>query len=284
MLHHKLYSQTILKGELVLKSGFHLGSPVARGITNAAINRDSLGRPFIPGASLKGCLRARLEGLAHTFKATPAVCFLKRNHKRLMEPGTDEVCTQPEACLTQYRDGARFLQVMATQQEPVDLETLLPGWLCPVCRLLGAPSWRGKVAISDLYPIGRVSPSAEIRDGVGLDRDLKTAVSGVKYTFEALPSEIRFSFYAVTQNLDEHSDWPLLAAGLSDLREGLVSIGGKKTRGLGRVVLEKLCRQDTNFTNPTTFQNFFGGHDAPWQQVESADLNQIIQHINRKEP
>lgn len=73
-----------------------------------------------------------------------------------------------------------------------------------------------------------------LRDGVGLDRDLRTAAKGILYNFEAITSGVRFKLNLDLENPAPH-EIGLVLTGLDLFANGFLSVGGKRSRGLGMV-------------------------------------------------
>jgi CRISPR/Cas system CSM-associated protein Csm3 (group 7 of RAMP superfamily) len=74
------------------------------------------------------------------------------------------------------------------------------------------------------------------RDGVGINRDTEVAQDQIKYDFEVLDAGASFEAKLYLENADE-SDFALLYILLQEWKRG-VDFGGKRSRGLGRVVLK----------------------------------------------
>jgi CRISPR/Cas system CSM-associated protein Csm3 (group 7 of RAMP superfamily) len=76
----------------------------------------------------------------------------------------------------------------------------------------------------------------EVRQGVSLDRDTETAANQLLYSFETVPPGTRFELEIAADNL---LDWQkgLLLLGLQPFIRGAISLGGARSRGLGRVEL-----------------------------------------------
>jgi CRISPR/Cas system CSM-associated protein Csm3 (group 7 of RAMP superfamily) len=72
----------------------------------------------------------------------------------------------------------------------------------------------------------------EVRDGVGIDRDLGSAKTRIKYDFETVPSGATFGITIVVENAEE---WEvgLVFLALEAMRKGELPVGGKTTRGPG---------------------------------------------------
>jgi CRISPR/Cas system CSM-associated protein Csm3 (group 7 of RAMP superfamily) len=81
--------------------------------------------------------------------------------------------------------------------------------------------------------------TTQIRDGVAIDRDSEKAVDRLKFDYEVVPPGAAFEF-RVTLEEPTDTDLCLTCLGLSEFVSGLGGIGGKRSRGLGRCVLEDL--------------------------------------------
>ena len=85
----------------------------------------------------------------------------------------------------------------------------------------------------------------EYRDGVGIDRKTGAAKSGVKYNFEIIPKGSKFNFILIAENLDEPQK-KYLDYIIKTLESGELSVGGKTSRGLGRISLEVTEKNEMN--------------------------------------
>ncbi len=87
----------------------------------------------------------------------------------------------------------------------------------------------------------------EIRDGVGIDRVSGTAAEGIKFDRAVLPKGTEIPLELTIEDPDRYMASSELALDtLIALEQGEISIGGAKTRGLGRVKLKdlKVIEQD----------------------------------------
>jgi len=112
---------------------------------------------------------------------------------------------------------------------------------CTVCRLFGSPWLASRVSFQDalLKNVNDLPRLTEVRDGVGIDRDLGTAKKGVKFDFETVPIGSCFEIRIIVENAE---DWEvgLLLLALQAMKQGELPIGGKTSRGLGWGMLEQL--------------------------------------------
>jgi CRISPR/Cas system CSM-associated protein Csm3 (group 7 of RAMP superfamily) len=84
--------------------------------------------------------------------------------------------------------------------------------------------------------------SIEIRDGVSIAPEHGTAETGKKFDMEVLPAGTIFPlrFELIVEGLDKEPDLlSLLVAALSGLTKGEISLGARRSRGLGAVCIHK---------------------------------------------
>jgi CRISPR-associated RAMP protein (TIGR02581 family) len=182
--------------------------------------KDALGRPFIPGSSLKGALRSRLESFLRaidpSFAEDPAnfTSSDKNNHvKALKEQHKNNDLNLTKALL-----------------KMIDKDKVSP--------LFGTPWIASKLQIRDLtvlsdYWFGQYQE----RDGVAIDRDTETAADGKLYDYQVVSTDTPFQFHAVVENAEEW-ELGLLMLGLHQLETEQIPLGGGRSRGLGVVKLE----------------------------------------------
>jgi CRISPR-associated RAMP protein (TIGR02581 family) len=240
MTFDKFTSRITIRGQVSAETGLHIGvggSSLDPSATDSPVIRDAAGRPFIPGSSFKGALRAHLESLVRGVNrstlracdplADPCIPNKKQNSKL----GIEELKAEAE---NEATENGRLNRV---RYDELLTEKVL-SQTCDVCRLFGSPWLAAHVMVKDLFVdldwwAGRV----ELRDGVGIDRDTETARQGVKYDFEVVPASTRFGLEIVVENVNDEL-MGLLFIGLRELEQGRVSLGGKTTRGLGSIRLE----------------------------------------------
>ena len=222
MLFDKFISKTIVKGDVVAVKPVHIGvkesgiEPIA---TDSPVLKDSRGLPVIPGSSLKGVLRSRVEAI-------------------LSNPGLKEwracnIVDRENACLKN-----EYIEKIRTQSKG-DNKVLAEDIYeksCDVCKLFGSNFMASKIHLMDMYFRGE-EIEYEIRDGVGIDRDTETSRTSAKYDFEVVPAGAVFEFQITAENLDEKQE-KLFELILKLLREGELSVGGMVSRGFGLIRLE----------------------------------------------
>ncbi len=212
MLHEALHNRLVLRGELLCHTAVRVGAgesnePVGTGLP---VIKDAFGYPFIPGSSLKGVLRSRVESFVRTINKK-AACIPVGNK--------DGWCVQE---IKEHMD-----------DEQIYKES------CLVCRAFGSPWFASKIQIRDALLI---KPDLwfgqyQVRNGVAIDRDTQTVSAKKLYDYEVVPAQTRFEFSLVAENLT-NSQIGMLFVGLRPFERRELSIGGGRSRGLGVVELQ----------------------------------------------
>lgn len=209
------YNRFLIEGDLVAVTPIHIGAPETDFVPAAVdknVIKDGLGRPFIPGSSLKGALRSFAEKLVRAG-------FLFG-----VEEGRKTCSVVEEPCLGRGNLMHRSADDIAEQ-------------LCVCCRVFGSPHYSGKVYFNDVMVDDSWENRFDLRTGVGIGRDSGTAQDSVLYDFEAVPAGTRFKLRISADNLAE-DELKLITVLLVALKNGDIPIGGLTTRGLGGIRLE----------------------------------------------
>ncbi|HIK11561.1 MAG TPA: CRISPR-associated RAMP protein [Oscillatoriaceae cyanobacterium M33_DOE_052] len=180
--------------------------------------KDALGRPFIPGSSLKGALRSRLES------------FLRGIDPKL----AGNPANQDEWSITAKQ--MRTLKERHKQDKELTVE--IEKETDFVSRLFGSPWVASKLQIRDLTVTeDNWFGQYQERDGVAIERDTETAAEGKLYDFQVVPPGTPFEFRAIVENA-KPEELGLLVIGLYQLETEQIPLGGGRSRGLGVVKLE----------------------------------------------
>jgi CRISPR-associated RAMP protein (TIGR02581 family) len=220
MMFDVFHNRVTFSGWLTAETALRIGAGRATDVvgTDLPVVRDALGRPYIPGSSFKGALRAYTESLV-----------------RAVNPSRQGACNpvgkEEEWCLKntkRVKDGK--------EEEMEDAE--IDQQSCLVCQVYGSHWMAARVSIRDLLVDDSLwYGQFEVRNGVGLDRDTETVVNSLLYDFEVVPVGTRFRCEIVAENME---DWQLglLLAGLRPFEAGQAALGGARSRGLGVVRIE----------------------------------------------
>ncbi len=205
--------------EIRFETAWRIGSGREGETTDLGVLKDAMGRPVLPGSSLKGKLRSSCERLAHALSMS--ACLLDKGIS-----GVDCVSDVSNRELYKVLDGQR-------QSGTAELLAWLAQHTCDICRLFGSPEMGGRLVITDgVLDEGTWPGVIERRDGVVIDRDSRTARDGLKYDFDVAPAGMVYRTRLDLAN-PEGVELALLGAALLEWEEG-VALGGSASRGLGQ--------------------------------------------------
>jgi CRISPR-associated protein Csm3 len=233
-------NRTFIRATLVMETALAVGARLSLEPTGTdmPVVKGPDGLPYIPGSSIKGVLRFQTERL------------LRGRHRQpdlwACDP-FESPCVPDED--RDGRVGKEKLWVDAKGKDEAFSQKVLAA-SCTACRLFGSPWFAGRLAFKDAYLSNgdHLPVVTQVRDGVGIDRDLGAARSGIKYDFETVVPGARFNVEIVAENLDDR-ELGLLLAVLRLWQEGAIAIGGKSTRGPGWGRLEGLTVQRVDSSN-----------------------------------
>lgn len=237
----------LFTGSLTLKTGLHIGGGAAElSPSRNPIIRAPDGQPYIPGSSFKGAFRSAVE------KLTPSIglasCALA---EQMGCPGAQGA---EQRAFNEYRQRQRLAddELVRRLSAGVDLDVETPReapggggkqrkrvQLCRTCMLFGSNYLAARIAFSDLYLEGESEAVVQVRDGVAIDRDSEKQVPGLLYDYEVVAPSLSFGLEVMLEDPDE-IDLGLTCLGLQEFASGFVSLGGKRSRGLGRCTLANL--------------------------------------------
>jgi CRISPR-associated RAMP protein (TIGR02581 family) len=259
-----LQNRLIVAGTLTAQTALRIGAGRSNAVSGSdlPVLRDAIGRPFIPGASLKGALRARAEALVQAVTSDQhAVGFMDhlddavQTIKKQREPLTHDRLKQivadvptPNAPLDfdqlERRTEAIGVFKSAAHDLGDDELTRMVWQLSSLIDLtFGSPQLAGRLFLRDA-PVEESSwfGQHEVRSGVGLNRDTETAEENILYDYEVTPAGTRFAFRLTLENAE---DWQLgmILLLLKPWQRGEAAIGGFRSRGLGQIKLDiGVCR------------------------------------------
>lgn len=266
----RLLRRVEITADLVTTTGLHIGGgKTGLGTTDDTVVRSADGRPFIPGSSFKGALRATAEKLGASVGlwccglAEPSADTLAKVN---WSGGGGQVCVGTQRGARSFQDYLRKHRAAVGEAEL--LAALWPH-LCDTCRLFGSHWMASKVLVDDL-PLLDPVVRTEVRDGVGIDRDAERAAPEIKFDFETVPSQCSFRMRVVAENVEPY-ELGLLAAALAEFRDGFAGLGGKRSRGLGRCRLDNVRVSDLDFTSPETLVAYLARRDLPCARGEEVD-------------
>lgn len=252
LLFDTFHGRLRLEGLLTTRTGLHIGAGGSGDLlgTDLPVVRDGAGQPFLPGSSLKGVIRSAAEALLRGAPFTGA-SGSKRPLWTCELIGGDPCVTEDR--VKEIREEKNRTAAAEGTGRPVHREVAEVVWdeSCTVCRLFGSLALASRVRFPDL-PLAGELPVLELRNGVGIDRDRGLAADRVLYDFEAIPPETPFRLTVVVDNPSDE-DVGLLLYLFNELDSGHLALGGKTSRGLGRVrvvwhrIVETSLQKDNPF-------------------------------------
>lgn len=264
----RLERRYLFTGDLVLQTPLHIGGgDITLGMTDKPIIRAADERPFIPGSSLKGAFRSTVEKLTATLEPR----LMKYD---VLDTGSDWLQRFNTKRSDQEWDDERTVQEVQ-REWPI------------TSHLFGTPYTASKIFFSDAYLRDDQEPLIQRRDGVAIDRDSERAMDRLKYDYEVVPPSMRFGFELWLENPCD-LEISLTCLGLAELLHGFFSIGGKRSSGLGRCVVQGLQVYELDLIAPgltaterfSRLQRYLKGKTSEEKFVRQSDTQAFIdQHI-----
>src|SRR6202142_1081649 len=226
-----LIGKLIFEGELHCVTGLHVGAgkgSLEIGGADDPVVKDSLGRPYIPGSSLRGRIRALLEQTAGMAVPSELVYLSKRKGQEVRVHQSDR--PDDEICLLFGRNPGRMERVSG---EALETTTATPA------RFTAYDAPLDPESITTQMRENLDDELTEVKSENAIDRITSQANPR---TLERVPAGARFRTRLVMDVLCEE-DAPLFLRVLEGLR--LLeddSLGGGGSRGSGRVRLGKRSR------------------------------------------
>ena len=222
----ELRNRYLLTCYVKAEEGLHVGSGTPVGESDSPFIREN-GETFLPGSTLRGAMRSTLERLMRALfppgsPRRPCVLFVSDQDNE----GVNCACAVEKTRKGYEADTG--LMEKALRDGKLQL--------CPLCQVFGSTLMAARLKVGD----ARFSDDAKepvIRDGVGIDRDTETAKEKIKYNFEVLDRGAEFRFEIQVENAEE-ADFALLYILLQEMKRGM-EVGGKKSRGLGKIALTR---------------------------------------------
>jgi len=239
--HSVLLRETIFEGYIVNLEPLRIGSgrePPLEAPVDLAVLRvryNGIDVPYIPGSSLKGVFRSYATLLA--------------KHKGL------KVCTglSKETCgETKVIDGKKLNDYIdeLMKRSSEDAIKVFYENSCLMCKIFGSTRYMSKVSFSDAYPIDEnkqiIDVRTGVRTGIAIDRRTGAVQAGALYRVEFIEPGARFKFNIRCRNLPNYAIG-MLSLILKRMNEGLIKVGGFKSRGFGTVKVEGLKFRSRDF-------------------------------------
>ncbi len=206
--HATLERMVLLDLKLTCRTGLHIGAGKSIDLVGSdlPVMRDAAGRPLIPGSSLRGILRSGIEAVLGSLGIGD------------LKPRVPEGSPDPAG--------------LAEKWQQTNLVERLFG---RIAEKSGGFSYGSRLQISDARCDADVA--IELRDGVAISRESRTAAGSAKFDLEVVPAGTEFRGRVRLTNPEDY-ELGLAAQSLWMLDEGLLLLGGSTARGLGWMQVE----------------------------------------------
>jgi CRISPR-associated protein Csm3 len=250
----KLIGKLILDGELHCETGLHIGAgkgSLEIGGADNPVVKDAFGRPYVPGSSLRGKLRALLEQASGMAVPSELVYLSKRKGQEVRIHQSDR--PDDEICVLFGRNPGRMERVAG---ETLESASATPSRITVYDAPLIAES------ITPQMRENLDDELTEVKSENAIDRITSQANPR---TLERVPAGARFKFRVVLDVLCEEDKAlvPRLLQGLRLLEDD--ALGGGGSRGSGRVRFANLRAAWRN-------RDFYAGAAGEKELVAGADL------------
>lgn len=225
----KLIGKLILEGQMHCQTGLHIGAgkgSLEIGGADNPVVKDSFGRPYVPGSSLRGRLRSLLEQ-AHGLAVPSELVYLSRRKGQEVRIHQSDR-PDDEICLLFGRNPGRMERVSG---EPLEASSATPSRLTVYDAPLDPDS------ITPQMRENLDDELTEVKSENAIDRITSQANPR---TLERVPAGARFQVRFVLDVLCEEDKAlvPVLLEGLRLLEDD--TLGGGGSRGSGRVRFDSL--------------------------------------------
>jgi CRISPR-associated protein Csm3 len=250
----RLIGKLILEGELHCDSGLHIGAgkgSLEIGGADNPVVKDAFGRPYVPGSSLRGKLRALLEQASGMAVPSELVYLSKRKGQEVRIHQSDR--PDDEICLLFGRNPGRMERVAG---DALESASATPSRLT----VYDAP-----LIVDSISPQMRENLDDELTEVKSENAIDRITSQANPRTLERVPAGARFKIRFVLDILCDE-DKPLVGRFLQGLR--LLeddALGGGGSRGSGRVRFASLRLAWRN-------RDFYAGTGAEQDLAAGADL------------
>jgi len=264
----KLIGKLILEGEMVCESGLHIGAgkgSLEIGGADNPVVKDSHGRPYVPGSSLRGRIRALLEQTLGAAVPSELAYVSKRKGQEVRIHQSDR--PDDEICLLFGRNPGRMEKVSGGELE---------GTLATPSRLSVFDAPLILESITSQMRETLDDELTEVKNENAIDRI--TAQANPR-TLERVPAGARFRIRMILDLLcPEDVVLPaLLVQGLRLLEDD--TLGGGGSRGSGHVKFADLklsWRGKDYYASGATQRDIASGADTAGLQGKLSELGDLV--------
>lgn len=252
----------VIDGRLINVEPLRIGKGAGElGEVDLPVIRLPNGNPFIPGSSLKGVLRATAELIARSeglevCEPSPSIesfnkCSLNAelltkiyyaliSGKSIDSNWFNKLVSDLERKYRGKVSNGVFNDIRGTFNNE-GIEGVIKKYVpCPICQLFGNTSLASHIDVMDSIPERDIHVLSRTR--VSLDRFRGAVTSRALFTYEYVPPGVKWRLKLIIRNIDllNNGTKPKILRSLFSLlvyNEGLITIGGMRSVGLGYIKL-----------------------------------------------
>ena len=226
-----------ISGKILVVSPLHIGAgqqgTTLSTVDNYVITRrmpDGTELPYIPGSSLKGAVRSTVEMILRGMPGARVCDVIAKGraciHQTIKDDSGKEVKVEEK------------IKKLLESGDPEKIEEFLRSHLCEACKIFGNTSYASRAYFMDATPSkdrdGKYIVYRGLRTGVAISREKGKVETGKLFTTEYVEPSSMFDFQILLDGLEDYQVGLILTA-LDWVNQGIVMLGGLKSRGMGRV-------------------------------------------------
>lgn len=257
---------------LGFETPFHVGSGTeGAALSDLGILRDSRGRAVLPGSSLKGKLRTTAERLAPVLGQS--ACLLD-------ESLSGQSCLSargPDGKTSKTLD--ELIELQRKNKPAAERLAAVQKRVCDVCWLFGSPGHAARLKVSE-GQLCKGGERLELRHGVVLDRDSRTAVPKLKFDYDVSSAGAEFKVQIEIEESEDparrEAEQALIWAVLSEWQVGL-KLGGMSSRGLGHGRIHSLQLRGVDLSVAAERNRYLLKRE--WSARDAKKLDKVLEGV-----
>lgn len=224
--HFSLYRELNIRVKYTTLSPLRIGaskakslfSPVDLQVIRITLNGKEV--PYIPGSSIKGIFRSTAEMLLNSYNKRAC------NMGQCSREKVDDYSTRDEILQEAIKEYNK-------RSENINRVIGVLNEYCLICKIFGSNTYASHIAFSDAYPNNDVSTG--VKTGIAINRRSGAVMRRALYQVEFVNPGASFNGNIKCINLPNYGIGLILYIITKMVNEGIVGIGGFKSRGFGNV-------------------------------------------------
>ncbi len=214
-MHKKLMNEIRIDLDIIPEGPIIIaeGKPEDERSSHIYYVKDSNGKAYIPGSSLKGVIRSYCEKITNTLEGWCCNPLLN----------SDDDKDKPDCSC------GKKVEIIKKQNDKITVPEIYSKHTCLICKLFGSTGIASRIYIEDS---SGDSAGSQERQNISIDRKTGGVKEGPFTLHTVKPSKFSTKIYIRNFELWQIG---LLGLALRDLHDGHIRIGFAKSRGLGKI-------------------------------------------------